>query len=154
MPSAHRKPLSLEPGTLVGVVGVGGHAQGVHCGVVSDRLDEYGLPLVIAPSHTTGRVQEQAWLAFTEGKEASVFPAVDPKLLTLSRARAKIGQPVASVAACQQFAASLRGETSLAPVLVGAAIAAATVAVIAGAFMLLVNDTEDSATQRRPAASR
>ncbi len=150
MPVRPPHPSTLEAGTLVGVNGAHGHASGVHVGVVSGRLDEYGLPLVIAPSHRAGRVQEESWLTFTEGKEARVFGSSVARSVVLARARARIGQPAGDVASCDQFLATLRGDNGAGAALAGAAIGLAAVAVIAGALMLLVDDTDE----RGPAPRR
>ena len=153
MAVAQPHPSTLEAGTLVGVAGAHGHATGFHLGVVSGRLDEYGLPLVIAPSHRTGRVQEEAWLAFTEGKEARVFAANGGRAAVLARAQARVGDDAVGAESCNQFGAAVRGESGAGAALAGAAIGLAVVAVIAGALMLLVDDTEGRAPARRRRAA-
>jgi len=148
-------PSNLEPGSIVGV-GTSEtltHANGTHYGIVSDRSDEYGLPLVIAPSHRTGLIQEESWLGFTDGRAASVFGAPPAsRAMTLARARAFLGKRWTDVwPTCADFivriqapAPALSQPSSLAPV-----VAVAAVAVVAGALMLFINEQAEKKAPRR-----
>jgi hypothetical protein len=166
VPAAARSVPTLNPmvpGTVVGIPAEGEGLGKAYRGIVSDRIDEYGLPLVIRASERTGLVQEEAWLAFTEGHDAKVFSVVagESPAETLRRARSFIGKPWRKQFATPgKFVAWARVNPAQAGSAAAVAVGVAAVAVIAGAFILLVDaltsdeeEPEDAATGR-PGSTR
>jgi len=82
-------PQSLFPGTIVSVPVIW---PVTHKGIVSDRFLN-GKPLVISNSARNGRVAEESWDTFSQGKAVSVdgYPSQLSSHLVVSRARSRIG---------------------------------------------------------------
>ena len=136
----------LEPGTVV-AVSASHHRGPRHVGIVTDRVDEYGLPLVVHASHQRGRVVEEPWLGFTEGRQAQVLGTDPSPAATLARARSRIRQATGpNTEDCEHFVAWARGDSSP-QVTWGSVLAVAIVMVVAGALLLALDPPELGASR-------
>jgi hypothetical protein len=84
-------PAPLEAGTVVSVSVAAGCAgtTALRYGVVADRPDEYGLPIVIVLPEQMGRVWEESWVGFTRARPARVHaPGAVPRSAVYEAAKA------------------------------------------------------------------
>ena len=117
-------PETARPGTIV-AVRVG---QIWHEGIVSDRRDADGLPMVVNKSKRTRRVDEEPFRVFApRGSRTRVvgYPSKLPAPTVLERARTRIGEPWSLRENCERFCRSChsaRGRSGRSPTveLVGA----------------------------------
>lgn len=117
-------PETAPPGSIVAVrVGTIWHE-----GLISDRRDLDGLPMVINKSKRTRRVEEEPFRIFAprwSRVRLIGYPSRLPSSLVLERARARIGEPWSLEQNCERFCRSVhdrRGRAGRSPTieLVGA----------------------------------
>ncbi len=72
-------PAPLEPGTVVSVGGPVDRQDDPmrRYGIIADRPDEYGLPIVLTLSERMGLVLEESWRGFTRAHPARVHAPGD-----------------------------------------------------------------------------
>lgn len=102
MVSAVITPTTAAPGTIVAVrVGTIWHE-----GLISDRRDLDGLPMVINKSKRTRRVEEEPFRIFAPRYSRTRivgYPSGLPSSIVLERARARIGEPWSLEHNCERF---------------------------------------------------
>jgi hypothetical protein len=141
----------LRPGTAVYVPAqaAAGAVTVNHLGIISNRRDAQGLPLVVNASKRTGRVEEETWANFTQGHDATVasIEAQYPPLEIVRRARSKIGHRWdLFLANCEHFASWARNGVAESPQL---AAAAALVLFVLGAGAVAYAATNSKIEPRR-----
>ena len=97
------KKLNVKPGDIVATTF--GIYQ--HWSLVTDRVCEYGEPMLISATKRNGTVKEEPWRIVTEGKDTYIVEAKLDGTLTeiLARARSQIGKWEYSVTErnCEHF---------------------------------------------------
>lgn len=126
----------LAPGVIVAVW----VAPVWHEGIVSDRHDAEGLPLVISCSRRAGRACEEPWGTFApEDCPIAVvgYPSRLRPRTVLARARAGLGREWTPTRNCEHFARSCHGmpESPTAELLAAAAHATAEVVTLAATVL-------------------
>lgn len=130
-------PAPLEPGT---VVSVGGPVDRVddpmrRYGIVADRPDEYGLPIVLTLSERMGLVLEESWVGFTRAHPARVHaPGDAPRSEVYEAAKGLLYRPFRRAEVAPEGIVAMLGTGRMR----GAPEAMAETGVVAGAPMLFV----------------
>lgn len=109
-----RIPRGAQPGAIVAV-----RVAGVwHEGIVSDRHDADGLPMVVHKSKRGKVATEEPWRRFAaRGARVALvgYPSILPPELVLERARARIGEPWTAIDNCQRFTRRAHGVPARSP---------------------------------------
>lgn len=107
-------PKGTRTGSIVAV-----RVAGVwHEGIVSDRLDADGLPMVVHKSKRARVATEEPWRRFAPRGARVVlvgYPSILPPALVLERARARIGEPWSAVDNCQRYTRRAHGVPARSP---------------------------------------
>ena len=131
-------PSRLAAGQVLGVSApvAGGLVHVTHVGLVADRGDQAGLPLVYNASKRTGRVTLDRWEEFCQGEPARLLDVrgdLETKVV-ISRAHSRLGEEWSLVwSNCEHYVRWCHGLEPESPQLqgaVGATLVLATLAVV------------------------
>jgi hypothetical protein len=146
--TAHR-PTALTPGTVISIERPQGKTSQRHFGIVSSRVDQYNLPLIISASPQSGRIIEEVWPQFTNGQPATIHEFMgggDPQQ-AVAFAQSQVGKEwrtfLNSPAMFPEWA-YLRTATPPNTMLPMAVLGVALLTVIAGIFILAIKQTEEA----------
>lgn len=141
--------VQLRAGQVVSVMASSGLGFDVdHVGIVSDRRDRFGLPLVISANRRTGKVTEDIWPDFSAGRDVVLLnwapaPGRSPAEV-IRRARARLGQPWDLVNHnCEHFVKDVLGHGASSPQLQAGVAGLLTVGALAGLFYLIFRGLDE-----------